>query len=130
MFRASSRPIRACIDLAALRHNHSVVRSHCGDAHVWSVVKANAYGHGLLRAAGALADVTDGFALVELDGAVALREAGYRHPILLLEGFYSPEEIAVFIEHRLTPALHRPEQIAWLAQAGWPAGAPVYLKLN
>lgn len=93
-------------------------------------MKANGYGHGLLRAARALADVTDGYALVELDGAVALRDAGIRHPILMLEGFYSPAEVGVFVEHGLTPALHRPEQVDWLARAGVPAGFPVYLKLN
>ncbi len=46
-----TRPIRARIDLAALRHNHAVARRHAGDARIWSVVKANAYGHGLMRAA-------------------------------------------------------------------------------
>jgi alanine racemase len=97
---------------------------------VWSVVKANGYGHGLLRVAKALADVTDGFALVELEGAVALRDAGFRHPILMLEGFYSSDELGAFAERRLTPALHRPEQIAWFVQAKLPHGYPVYLKLN
>jgi alanine racemase len=130
MPRLSSRPIRASIDLAALRHNHSLVKTRCDGAHVWSVVKANAYGHGLLRAARALADVTDGFALVELDGAIALREAGLRHPILMLEGFYGPDEIAAYVEYGLIPVLHRPEQVAWFAQADLPAGSPVYLKLN
>jgi alanine racemase len=42
------------------------------------VVKANAYGHGLLRAAAALGDLADGFALLDLDEAVTLREAGIR----------------------------------------------------
>jgi alanine racemase len=125
-----SRPIRARIDLSALKHNHAVVRRHCGDARIWSVVKANAYGHGLLRAARALSDVTDGFALVELDGAIALREAGMRQPILMLEGFYGPDEVALYAEHHLTPALHRPEQVAWLAHADVPTPLPVYLKLN
>jgi alanine racemase len=125
-----SRPIRARIDLAALRHNHSIVEAHCGDARVWSVVKANAYGHGLPRVARALADVTDGFALVELEGAVALREAGVRQPILMLEGFYSANEAALFAEHRLIPALHRPEQVQWFLQAGLAGRTPVYLKLN
>lgn len=125
-----SRPIRARIDLAALRHNHSIVRKHCGAARVWSVVKANAYGHGLLRVARALADVTDGFALVELDGAIALRQAGIGHPILMLEGFYGPDELGAYAAHRLTPALHRPEQVKWFAGGGFPPGTPVYLKLN
>jgi hypothetical protein len=47
------------------------------EAKAWAVVKANAYGHGLLRAAAALGDVADGFALLDLDEAVALRQAGY-----------------------------------------------------
>ena len=130
MSRPCSRPIRARIDLAALRHNHSVVISHCGGARIWSVVKANAYGHGLLRTAHALAGVTDGFALVEIEGAIALREAGIRRPILMLEGFYAPDELALYAEHRLIPVLHRPEQVAWFAQAKLSARLPVYLKLN
>ena len=125
-----SRPVRARIDLAALRHNHAVARRHAGAAQIWSVVKADAYGHGLMRAATALAAVTDGFALIELEGALALRAAGIRHPILMLEGCYAPEELPRYAEHGLIPVLHRPEQVAWLVQAALPQPLPVYLKLN
>lgn len=52
-----------------------------------AVIKADAYGHGLLRAASALKSA-DGFALLELDAAIRLRDAGYRQPILLVEGFF------------------------------------------
>ena len=45
------RPIHARIDLAALRHNHAVARKHAGDVSLWSVIKANAYGHGVLEIA-------------------------------------------------------------------------------
>jgi alanine racemase len=124
------RPIRATIDLAALRHNHAVARRHAGAAHLWSVVKANAYGHGLERAVRALTGEADGFALIELDRAIALRENGLRLPILLLEGFYSPDELPLLIRHRLIPVLHRPDQVHALIAAGWPADLPVYLKLN
>ena len=61
------RPIEARIDLAALRHNYLVAKRHAGSARAWAVVKANAYGHGLLRAAAALGEVADGFALLDLD---------------------------------------------------------------
>ncbi|MDP3036255.1 MAG: alanine racemase [Rhodocyclaceae bacterium] len=125
-----SRPIRATIDLAALRHNFGVARCHAGTARLWSVVKANAYGHGLSRAVDALAGLTDGFALIELDRAVALREAGLKLPILMLEGFYTADEVPLFIEHRLIPVLHRPDQIHTLLAADWPATLPVYLKLD
>jgi len=131
-----SRPIRARIDLAALRHNHATARRHAGDARIWSVVKANAYGHGLLRVALALADAsdataaTDGLALIELEGAIALRQAGIRQPILMLEGFYAAEELPAFAEHGLTTVIHSRAQAEMFCAAALPRKLPVYLKLN
>ncbi len=125
-----TRPLRARIDLAALRHNHTIARAHAGDARIWSVVKANAYGHGLLRVAAALADTTDGFALIELDGAIALREAGIRQPILMLEGFYEAEELPAFAEYGLTTVIHSRAQAEAFCAAPLPRKLPVYLKLN
>lgn len=125
-----SRPICASIDLAALRHNFGIARRHAGHAKLWAVVKANAYGHGLTRAVDALADLADGFALIELERAVALREAGLDLPILLLEGFYAADELPLLIRHRLIPVVHRPDQINMLLDADWPANLPVYLKLD
>ena len=43
-------PQTPTIDLAALRHNAGIARSRSGDARIWAVVKADAYGHGLDRA--------------------------------------------------------------------------------
>ncbi len=125
-----TRPIRAVIDLNALRYNCAVARRHAGVAKLWSVVKANAYGHGLERAVKALKEVTDGFALIEVDRAIQLRSAGMSLPILLLEGFYAPDELPVFIRSRLIPVLHRIEQVRQLVESGWPADLPVYLKLD
>jgi alanine racemase len=105
------RPIRATINLAALRHNYLLARSRAAGAKVWAVVKANAYGHGLQHAVAALADVADGFALLDLAEAIALRDAGVRQPILLLEGIFEAADIAVCAEYGLTPAIHRLEQL-------------------
>lgn len=124
------RPIRARLDWSALRHNHRIVRSHSGNARVWSVVKADAYGHGLLAAARALTDVTDGLAIVELEGAMALRDAGIRHPILMLEGPYQADDLPLFAELELTPVLHTLWQVDALVAACLPLRLPVYLKLN
>ena len=124
------RPIRARLDWSALRHNHRIARSRSGSARVWSVVKADAYGHGLLSAARALTDLTDGFALVELEGAMALRDAGMAHPILMLEGPYQADDLPFFAELELTPVLHTLWQVDALAQARLPIRLPVYLKLN
>ena len=97
---------------------------------MWTVVKADAYGHGLLRVARALGDAVDGYALIELEGALALREAGCRLPILLLEGFYAAAELPLLVQHRFTPVLHCMEQLRVLTEARLAAALPIYLKLN
>jgi len=127
-----TRPIQARIDLAALRHNYAVARRYAGSARVWAVLKANAYGHGLLRAARALAESADGFAVIEIEGAIALREAGLRQPILLLEGFYTAGEIPLILEHSLTSVIHSMHQVDQLVRATTKRDVrvPVYLKLN
>lgn len=126
----SVRPIRARFDAAALRHNHAIARRHAGASRLWSVVKANAYGHGLLRVATALRDTADGFALLELEGAITLREAGFTQPILLLEGFYRPAELPLIARHRLIPTLHCLEQVEALIASRLPQALPVAIKLN
>ena len=88
------RPIRVRFDNAALAHNLARVRGAAPDARVWAVVKANAYGHGLLRAAAALRSA-DGYALLDLAEAVRLREAGFLHPILLLEGVFHAGDLEI-----------------------------------
>jgi alanine racemase len=93
------------------------------------VVKANAYGHGLARAARALSGA-DGLALIELDAALELRRAGERRPILLLQGFFSPDELEPIAAHGLTTVVHDPEQLAALERARLPKKIAVYAKVN
>ena len=83
-----SRPIKAIIDLKALRHNLSLAKNHAGNAKVFAVVKADAYGHGLDRVLPGLTSA-DGFAVLEFDSAIRIRDAGIDKPVLLLEGFFS-----------------------------------------
>src|SRR5450755_716654 len=71
---AMSRPVLAQINLAALRKNLRVAREKAAGAQLLAVVKANAYGHGLVRVLPALSEA-DGLALLELDAAVSLRAA-------------------------------------------------------
>ncbi|MBS3917135.1 MAG: alanine racemase [Sulfuritalea sp.] len=125
-----TRPIRATIDLSALRGNFAVARQRAAGASLWAVIKANAYGHGMMRAAAALGDLAEGFALLDLADAVALREAGFRQPILLLEGFFEADELPQFAEYGLTPVVHTLDQVEMLTSAALPARLPVYLKLN
>jgi alanine racemase len=121
------RPIRAAISLGAIAHNLSVARRHAGGAKVWAVIKANAYGHGLERAARALASA-DGLAVLDFEEAARLRTAGVASPILMLEGVFEPRDVALVVRHRLTPVIHRREQIEMLDAASAPL--EVYLKVN
>jgi len=123
------RPIRATFDTGALRNNLALARARAPDSRVWAVVKANAYGHGLLRVVEALASA-DGFALLDLEDAVRLRDAGVRKPILLLEGFFSLDDLAVVVEHGLSVVIHSEEQVDLLVAAGFPTRIPLHLKLD
>jgi alanine racemase len=128
------RPIKAHIDLSALRHNYTVAKAYAarsgGTEGAWAVIKADAYGHGQMRAARALAGIADGFALLDVEVAVALREAGIRQPILLLEGFFDRHDLAACAEYGLTSAVHHLEQLRMIRDAALPACLPIYLKLN
>src|SRR5204862_3852883 len=117
------------IDLAARRHNLGVARRHAPRSEAFAVIKANAYGHGLLRSARAMS-AADGFAVIEPDAAVRLREAGYGHRILLLEGFFEPRELPLLVERRISTAVHSPEQLRMLESVPPGAGLDVFLKLN
>ena len=123
------RPIKALISSAALRHNLGVVRSSAPHARVFAVIKANAYGHGLLRAARAF-ESADGLALLEIEAAVRLRESGYGRRLALLEGLFETTELAVAAQHDLTIVVHSEEQLRMLDAA--PAGTrlDVMLKFN
>jgi alanine racemase len=123
------RPIRATIDAAALAHNLEIARAQAGSARIWAVLKANAYGHGLLRAARALA-AADGFAVLDLSEAVALREAGVHKPILMLEGFFKEEDIAPLLRYSLTPVIHSIDQLEKLERTRFEGKISVYLKVN
>jgi alanine racemase len=123
------RPLLATIDLSALQHNLSVAQRCAPHSKVWAVVKANAYGHGLERGMRAFA-AADGLGLIEVDGAVKLRQMGWKKPILLLEGCFSPEDFPVAAEHQLDIAVHCKEQIEMLEKATLPAALNVHLKMN
>ncbi len=128
----NSRPILASIHLDALRSNLVRIKTAtalAGDAKVWAVVKANAYGHGVrhifegLRAA-------DGFACLDLTEAEALRRMGWRGPILLLEGAFNARDLEVCSRLQLWHVIHCEAQIDWLAAHKTNEPQRVFLKLN
>jgi alanine racemase len=123
------RPLVARIDTAALAHNLLLARRHAGQARVLAVIKANGYGHGLLRVADALRSA-DGFAVLTLDEAAALRTQGYTHPIVLLEGWFHVDELPEIARLRLRPVIHREDQAELLARTRLDNRIDVFVKLD
>jgi alanine racemase len=120
---------RALIDAAALRHNLAVVRRTAPRARVLAVVKANAYGHGLVPAARALT-AADAFGVARLGEGVALRAAGIANPVVLLEGVFSTEQLEVAAREQFEIVVHSPEQLALLEQGRVTRQFTVWLKCD
>lgn len=123
------RPIHAVIDTNALQHNLAIVRQKVGQSRTIAVIKADAYGHGLLPAARALSE-TDAFAVLELEAAVQLRDAGFQQPVILLEGFFSTDELDVISQYRLSTVIHHYEQLSMLSAYKGNNNLAVFLKIN
>jgi alanine racemase len=123
------RPVRATVSAGALAHNLGVARRHAGRAKQWAVAKANAYGHGLERAARAL-DGADGFAVLDLEEAERLRSLGVTCPILLLEGYFGAADLRPVCRLGLTAVVHSAAQIEILEKTPLEHPIDVYLKVN
>ena len=127
--KKNMRPILATISRSALQHNLAVVKKNAPDSKVMAVVKANGYGHGLLNVTQAL-KLADGFAVLGLNEAVTLREAGFEQTILLLEGVFDAEELPIVSALGISIVVHHSSQVAMLENAQLKAPVSVYLKLN
>jgi alanine racemase len=112
------RPIWAEISLAAIGHNFRLIRRTIGRKRkILAIVKANAYGLGAAPISKALTRMgADAFGVTCSQEGIELREAGIREPIVLLTGFWPGEERRI-LEHKLTPAIARLEQLALLERA-------------
>jgi len=123
------RPVQALIHLDALRQNLAQARRHAQARRVWAVVKANAYGHGVERVMPALADA-DGLALLDLAEAERARAAGWRKPILLLEGIFEARDLELVARLGLATIVHDDAQVAWLGEYRGATAIEVHVKIN
>jgi alanine racemase len=123
------RPARALIDLQALRHNYQLAREVTG-AKALAVIKADAYGHGAVRCAQALQEQADGFAVACIEEALQLREAGIGGPILLLEGFFEADELALIEQQDLWCVVHSLWQLELIERSVVRKPLTVWLKLD
>ncbi|PJG58354.1 alanine racemase [Aeromonas cavernicola] len=119
----------AQINTAALRHNLAVIKRLAPHSKIIAVVKANAYGHGLLPVARTLVDA-DAYAVARLEEALMLRSCAVVKPIVLLEGFFCRDHVPMLALYNLQTAVHTWEQLEALEQADLPAPIVAWLKLD
>jgi alanine racemase len=110
---AASFRTRVTIDLAALRHNYQKVRQAAPHSKIMAAVKANGYGHGMVKVAQALADA-DAFAVATVAEALTLQRANIPQPVVILEGFIDLDELACAIEQNFICVLHSAYQLELL----------------
>jgi alanine racemase len=131
------RPAWAEISVSALRHNYALLRDRAAGfgAHIISVIKANAYGHGMIGCARVLSEAgADWFAVTSVDEGMELvrgfREDGLpfdpeANRILLLSGLFSLEDAIRAVRYQLTPVLLSLEQVEWLVEAAHREASPL-----
>jgi len=123
-----TRPARAIFNPAAVRSNLQVVRSAAPGARVLAIVKADAYGHGVVRVARALGEDVDALGVACVEEAVRLRDAGIERPIVLLEGPFEARELTEIAIHRLESVVHNDEQLEWFVRH--PVATALWLKFD
>ena len=119
---------RALIRLGALEHNLDVIRQAAPDSKVIAVIKANAYGHGMVPVAQHLSHV-DAFAVARVTEAIELREHGIDAKIILLAGVMNTAELAIAVQHGFEPVVHSAEQLD-LLDACSDGAVDVWLKFD
>lgn len=119
----------AVIHLQALANNYRVIKAYAPNSKVLAVLKANAYGHGLERIAQALPQA-DAFGVARISEAIALRKAGISQPIVLLEGFFSVDELDLLSEYNLETIIHNQEQLQAIIQTTFNTPIKVWLKID
>lgn len=135
------KPATATIDSQALRHNIRLIKSFAPQQKLLAMIKANAYGQGLLPAAGTLADMVDGFGVARLREALEIQETGYTGKIVLVEGFFDREELLKTLSRKFDTVIHNLEQLELLEQVAkewqaeqqkgfWTRKAKIYFPIN
>jgi alanine racemase len=124
------RPTQAFINLGALRHNCRLALDLSGQGRLMPVVKANAYGHGAVPVARALEAMAGAFAVACIEEAVELRDAGIDIPIMLMEGFFSDEELEQASAHGFWVMLQNDYQLEAILRMRLPEPVCCWIKLD
>jgi len=103
--------VSAYINLAALRHNALIAQSIAPHSKLIAVIKANAYGHGIIDAAKALSTVAHGFAVARINEALILRDNGFKQMIVVMSPALSSDALQLCAKHQLTAVIHSDQNL-------------------
>ena len=117
------------INLTALEKNLARIKQIAPNSKVMAVLKANAYGHGLVTIAQHLLEA-DAFAVARIDEALALRAGGLTKPIVLLEGFFEASDLPILLANNFETVIHDENQLTALEQANLEAPIATWLKID
>ena len=123
-------PVVKRINLSALIHNYRVAKEHARRSSVIAVIKADAYGHGMISVAQALNPICDGFAVARSEEFLTLRESGIEKKTLVLQGIESGEDLLAIAPFNPDLMIHHPQQIAILKKTPLSKPLTVWLKID
>ncbi len=115
------------LDFNALKHNLSIAKQSAPNSHIMAAIKANAYGHGLIPCAQALQQA-DAFAVARICEGLELRQAGFQHPIVILEGANNTAEIQTALEQHFILVLHHISQLSLIKKIKKPL--KIWIKID
>jgi len=123
---------QAIINLSALRHNVEVVKKAVPVAKMLAIIKANAYGHGMLKIAENLdqQQIIDGFAVARLSEALLIRAQGIKQKLVVLTGFLSSEDLELASVNQIDLVVHNESQLELLETTRLEKPISVWLKIN
>ncbi|MEM7401027.1 MAG: alanine racemase [Pseudomonadota bacterium] len=104
------RAAYALVNLAHLKNNLAAIRNVAKQSKITAVVKADAYGHGMLQVCNALNDA-DEFSVAYVNEAMELRDSGIQKPLLALQGFRTEDDLKNAIEQNIQLVIHDHEQV-------------------
>ena len=125
-----SRHTQAVIDLNALVKNYQYIDSLTCNSNTIAVIKADAYGHDANKVALALSEGVKVFAVGFIDEAIALRDAGIKNKVLILEGPFKETDFALALDRNFSLMLHSDYQITWLKSMTPDFSGDIWLKID
>lgn len=124
-----TRSAYSTIRLNHLQHNLQTIRNTAANSKLMAVIKADAYGHGMLRVAEALKDA-DAYAVACVNEGLLLREANLTLPIVCLQGFQNIDELKHASQQGIELVVHSDHQLRLLETTALTSSVDVWLKLD